>query len=186
MSEELDAILSLARKIVGPDKKKKKDEKDKDEEKSSIDYQTLIPSFHFKVAFVDRGKEAKDAPEVPFSEVSGLSFELQTEDILPGGGHDYAIRLPNPPKPKTLLLKRALSSTPPDIITWAKKSLEEFHFEPKDVIVSIVNYDGDAVKAWNFKNAYPVKLAVTDLSATKNEAVIETLELAYSQFTQAT
>ena len=61
--------------------------------------------------------------------------------------------------------------------------MENFNFTTKTVIVSIVDYDDNPVKTWNIIKAYPVKLAVTDLSSSKNEIVIETLELAYQGLT---
>lgn len=136
----------------------------------------------------DNGKEKEkdksnesEAASIPFSDVSGLSLEIQTEDFTEGGGNDYVIRLPKPPKARNLVLKRALSATPPDIVEWARKAVEEFVFEPRTLVLSIINYEGKPVKTWNFKSAYPVKLSLSDLSASKNEIVIETLELAYQK-----
>ena len=86
-------------------------------------------------------------------------------------------------KTKNLVLKRALAASPPGIIDWARDALENFNFTTKTVIVSIVDYDDQPVKTWNIIKAYPVKLAVTDLSSSKNEIVIETLELAYQGIT---
>ena len=174
----------------------------------TISYQKMIPAFHFLVSFVDEVPDPKkklkeeevlgedppkdpkeekklDGNPVPFSEVGGLSLDLQTEDIIAGGDNGYTIRLPKPPKAKNLTLKRALAAAPPDIIDWARDALENFNFSTKTVIVSIVDFGERPVKTWNFKKAYPVKLAVSDLSASKNEIVIETLELAYQGFTLA-
>lgn len=169
----------------------------------TISYQKMIPAFHFLVSFVDElsnpgekmeekeikaggaSKENKEAEKdpaskpVPFSEVGGLSLEMQTEDIIAGGDNGFTIRLPKPPKAKNLTLKRALAAAPPDVIDWARDALENFNFRTRTVVVSIVDYDDNPVKTWNIVKAYPVKLAVTDLSASKNEIVIETLELAY-------
>jgi phage tail-like protein len=141
----------------------------------------MIPAFHFSVAFVNRGMEATKDDEVAFSEVSGLNFEMQTEDILEGGGHDRIIRLPNPPKPKNLVLKRALSATPPFVWDWVKQPFETFEFKTMNVVVSLLGYDCKPIKVWHFNDAFPVKLSLSDLSSTKNEVVIETLELAYAQ-----
>lgn len=188
----------------------KKDSKDTFEVRivpDTISYQKMIPAFHFNVTFMDEpadpkqqqdvqeakaeveskeNKDKKDAPAskpIPFSEVGGLSVEIQTEDMIAGGDNGFTIRLPKPPKTKNLVLKRALAASPPGIIDWARDALENFNFTTKTVIVSIVDYDDHPVKTWNIIKAYPVKLAVTDLSSSKNEIVIETLELAYQGLT---
>ena len=151
----------------------------------NISYDKLIPAFHFEVSFLEEGMARKDAKPVAFSEVSGIGIELQTEDIMEGGGNNYVIRLPKPPKFRNLVLKRALSATPPpDLIPWAKNAVEQFIIETRTVIVEVLDYHGTAVKTWNFEKAYPVKLVLTDLNASKNEAIIETIELAYRQFKQ--
>lgn len=171
----------------------KKDDKKKEKEPDPIDYRKMIPSFRFYVSFVKDGEKEKYAkkafkkaedlpPGIAFSEVSGLSLEIQTEDFMEGGGNGYTIRLPKPPKAKNLVLKRALAAVPPEEIAWARKAVESFDFETRTVIVSIINYGGDPVKTWNFERAYPVKLSLSDLGSTKNEIVIETLELAYMKF----
>ena len=173
----------------------------------TISYQKMIPSFHFLVSFVeedtpvvkleeeieeDKSKEGKENKEplskepIPFSEVSGLSMELQTEDIMEGGDNGNTIRLPKPPKSKNLVLKKALSTVEAEqeIISWAQRAIEDFEIETRTVIVSIVDFSRNPVKTWNFDHAYPVKLSISDLSASKNEIVIETLELAYRKVKQ--
>ena len=147
-----------------------------------ISYSKLIPAFHFQVSFKNEDGKTNKFPSIPFSEVLGIGIELQTEDIKEGGGNNYVIRLPKPPKYKNLVLKRAMSASSEELIDWARKAVEDFDFDPATVVVSIKDYADHDVKTWNFMGAYPVKLSITDLSASKNEAVIDTLELAYSQF----
>lgn len=144
--------------------------------------QSFLPGSQSAQKDKDKSNESEAVP-IAFSDVSGLSLEIQTEDITEGGGNDYVIRLPKPPKAKNLVLKRALSATPPEIIEWAKKAVEEFVFEPRTIVLSIIDYTDTPVKTWNFQGAYPVKLSVSDLSASKSEIVIETLELAYRKVT---
>ena len=186
------AIEKYTKSLTGK-KEDKKEDKKKEKEPDPIDYRKMIPSFRFYVSFVkdgDKEKYAKKAfkkaedlpPGIAFSEVSGLSLELQTEDFMEGGGNGYTIRLPKPPKAKNLVLKRALTAVAPEEISWARKAVESFNFETRTVIVSIINYGGDPVKTWNCESAYPVKLSLSDLGASKNEIVIETLELAYMKF----
>lgn len=181
-----DFTKSLSRK---KDDKKEKKEKEPD----PIDYRRMIPAFRFYVSFVKDSemskyankvfKKAEDLPPgIAFSEVSGLTLEIQTEDFMEGGGNGYTVRLPKPPQAKNLVLKRALVAVNPEEIEWARNAVESFRFETRTVLVSIINYGGDPVKTWNFERAYPVKLSLSDLGSTKNEIVIETLELAYMRF----
>ena len=145
----------------------------------------IIPAFHFKVEFLNQSGTTTEFPSVAFSEVSGIGIELQTEDILEGGMNNYVIRLPKPPKYKNLVLKHALYSDPAQnqpLIKWALSAVENFDFNPLTVAVSIMDTHDKALKTWNFEGAYPVKLTLTDLSASRNEVVIETLELAYRRF----
>lgn len=162
----------------------------KGEKESSVtlvkDYNDLIPAFYFSVSILKDGQSVEDVEAVGFSEVSGIGIEIQTEDIVEGGGNNYTIRLPKPPKFRNLVLKRAITPTSPKIVDWAKNAVENFEIEPRTVIVSVLGKDkkNEPLKTWNFEKAYPVKLSVSDLSATKNEVMIETLELAYMKFNQ--
>jgi phage tail-like protein len=52
--------------------------------------------------------------------------------------------------------------------------------EPKTVLVQLLNEKGEVACMWRFNNAYPVKWVVDNLSSTKNDLVIESIELAYS------
>lgn len=145
-------------------------------------YKDLIPAFHFEVSFIEDGQKRSDAETVPFSEVSGIGIELQTEDIMEGGDNNHVIRLPKPPKAQNLVLKKALLTSQSSLVKWARKAVEEFDIETRTIVVSILDYQGTALKSWDFEGAYPVKLSIGELSASKNELVIETLELAYRNF----
>jgi len=153
------------------------------------DYKDLIPAFYFDVSIIKDGQDAKDAEHIAFSEVSGIGIELQIEEISEGGGNNYSIRLPKPPKFRNLVLKRALNVVSPSIVQWAKNAVEDFNFETRTVIVSILDKSSSPdkivpIKTWNFEKAYPVKLSISDMSASKNEVMIETIELAYMRFKQ--
>lgn len=164
-----------------------KEEKKADKKEDSSPVQQIIDAFGNIISGIKGDKKDKEkdksndseAAPMPFSDVSGLSLEIQTEDFTEGGGNDYVIRLPKPPKPRNLVLKRALSAAPPEIVEWAQKAVEQFVFEPRTLVVSIIDYESQPVKTWNFEGAYPVKLSLSDLSASKSEIVIETLEIAY-------
>lgn len=134
-----------------------------------------MTAYHFLVSFLD-----EDQVDIPFRDVSGFSAELQTEDVVAGGENGVSYKLPKPAKYGTLKLSRALPAEKVDVITdWAEKAIQDFDIRFKTVVVSVLNEEHKAIRSWHFSDAYPVKLSVGDLNATKNELVIESLELAF-------
>ena len=63
--------------------------------------------FYFRVEFVGiDGME--DDKEQRFQEVSGLSFEVETEELKEGGENRFVYKLPKRTKYPNLVLKRGL------------------------------------------------------------------------------
>lgn len=148
---------------------------------------TFLTTFHFNVTFVGLNypKGLVTPLVVPFAEVSGISTELQTEDVTEGGTN-LTYHLPKPSKPKNLVLKRALATTPSPTTRWAEAAINNMEFHPCTVLVSILNNMHMPVANWVFTNAYPIKLELSSLNASKGELVIQTLELAYLQLKRLT
>ena len=63
--------------------------------------------FHFKVEFLGISGTSTDT-EQRFQEVSGLSFEIETEELVEGGENRFAYKLPKRAKYPNLVLKRGL------------------------------------------------------------------------------
>lgn len=145
-----------------------------------------IRAFNFLVNFNGGGLSIK---KMAWHEVTGFSAELEIEEISEGGENQFTWRLPKPPKYKNLVLKRA-SRTNDDnyqkLVEWANNAINNFIFKPTTVTVSITGEKDDdpPLRTWDFVDAYPVRIQTTDLSAQKDELVIETLELAYKYFTR--
>ena len=143
--------------------------------------------FHFKVEF--HGVEMKQ-DDHQFQSVSGLSIDLETEEIAEGGENRFKHKIPVRTKFPNLVLKRGML-TDSGVITWCRNALENFVFEPIDITVSLLQKNSDEssesdsvpLQSWSFVHAYPVKWNVSDLNAEDNKYVIETLELAYNYFT---
>ena len=143
------------------------------------DYQ-FVPGFHFKVSFIDfEGSNI----EAKFQDVSGIQAELETEDIREGGVNNYVQKLPKSAKFQNLVLKRALHALPSHIVKWAENAIYNFDFSTHQIVVSLLNEENEPIKNWNFIDAYPVKIQISDLSSKENSLVIETLEMAYKHFT---
>jgi len=134
--------------------------------------------FHFKVEFSGISNKEHDHQ---FQSVSGLSVDLETEEIAEGGENRYKHKIPVRTKYPNLVLKRGLLLDS-GVITWCRKALEYFVIEPVDITVSLLGEDHKALQTWSISRAYPVKWNVADFNSEENKIVIETLELSYNYF----
>ena len=142
--------------------------------------------FHFKVEFV--GVTGMDSDtEQRFQEVGGLSFEVETESLREGGENRFEYKLPKRVKYPNLVLKRGLL-TNTALLNWFKSAINTYFtvvvydFKPADIAITLLNEADQAVAIWNIVQAYPLKWSISDLKASENAIVIETVELAYQYF----
>ena len=144
-----------------------------------------LPGFHFIVTFAGLpfGVAGIDSQ---FSEVSGLSAELTTEELAEGGENRFVHKLPVRVKYPNLVLKRALFPLPSPLVKWAQDAICNLDIKPCNVMVTLLNDMHVPVKIWNFSNAYPVKIQISDFRATDNSLVVEYIELAYDFFRELT
>lgn len=134
--------------------------------------------FHFMVLFEILPQFPND---VRFSEVSGLSTELEMESKPEGGEHRFVHNLPVRTKYGDVTLKRGkfLGS---GILHWCHKAFDEFKFEPSNVLISLMTSDHIPLYNWYLINAIPKRLEVSGFNAQNNEVVVETLVLSYQYF----
>ena len=140
-----------------------------------------LTGFHFKVEFM--GIDDLTGNDIRFQEVSGLSSEIGTEDVKEGGENRFTHKLPLPATYPNLVLKRGMMKNT-GLVAWFRNAIENFDFRPVMLKVSLLNEEHNPVMSWNFLNAYPVKWSVSDLDATKNEVVVDTVEITYQYYTQ--
>lgn len=142
--------------------------------------------FHFKVEFLGISGTSTDT-EQRFQEVSGLSFEIETEELVEGGENRFAYKLPKRAKYPNLVLKRGLLRGTA-LLDWLKSAMSTYFtvpvydFKPSDMLITLLDESEQPVAAWNVVQAYPLKWSVSDLNATNNAVVVETIELAYQYF----
>jgi phage tail-like protein len=70
-----------------------------------------------------------------------------------------------------------------EVVTWVRRCIEDFNIEPKNIDIMLLNDEHQPLLTWHVVNAYPTKWAVTDLNATSNAVIIESLQLFYQYFT---
>ena len=138
-----------------------------------------LPAFYFKVVFAATGGHS----DTSFQEVSGISLEMETEDLIEGGENRFVHRLPKSIKYPKLVLKRGIAEMDSPLVKWCREVLEGAFIEklkPMTVKVSLMNEAGKPVRAWSFVNAFPVSWEVEGFNSTKNEVAIEKIELSYN------
>ncbi len=138
--------------------------------------------FHFKVEF---DGFASDGNDTKFQSVSGLSVDLETEEIAEGGENRFKHKLPVKTKFPNLVLKRGILIDS-ELIAWCKDAIENFSFSPKNLTVKLLNEEGDPIMTWNVNHAYPVKWNIEAFNAEESKLVAETIELTYNFFTTQT
>ncbi|MDD3353016.1 phage tail protein [Zoogloea sp.] len=136
--------------------------------------------FHFKVDVL--GLEHPQDDDVRFTDVSGLSFEVLTEDVAEGGENRFIQRYPVRVRYPDLVLKRGLLRQS-GIWDWIRDSIENLDIHPRNVDVTLLNEAHEPLITWHLVGAWPVRWAASDLSASNNAIVVETLQLAYQYFT---
>jgi phage tail-like protein len=133
--------------------------------------------FHFKVSFPAFGNNNDSR----FQSVGGLSLEYDVENVKEGGENRFEHKLPGRAKFPDLSLKRGML-TDSAVIRWMLDALRNRDIKPTDVVVSLLNEFHQPLITWKIHNAWPRKWSVSDLNATENNVVIETLDLCYSYF----
>ncbi len=136
--------------------------------------------FHFKVELPDISSSDSDNR---FQEVSGLTAEITTEDLIVGGENRFTYRLPTRTKYGNLVLKRGMLKDSA-LISWFTDAFENFIFKPTNMNVYLLDENHEPSITWKFTQAYPVKWAISDFKAQENSIVVETIELAYQFYSR--
>ena len=136
-------------------------------------------AFYFKVVFSLMGSSL----DTSFQDVSGITMEKDTIDVEEGGENRFVHKLPRVSKHGNLVLKRGIAEIDSPLVTWCQTTIEgDFSDEiiTMPLIVYLMNEEQVPIRGWIFDNAYPVKWEVDSFNSTKNEVVLETIELAYN------
>lgn len=135
--------------------------------------------FHFLVEFEGLGSQEKDHQ---FQSVSGLSVDIETEEIAEGGENRFKHKLPVKTKYPNLTLKRGMLIDSA-VIDWCRDAIENFSFKPVNLTIKLLNDEHQPLISWNVVHAYPVKWSIEDFNAEESKLVVENFELTYNYFT---
>lgn len=134
----------------------------------------------FLVVFFMRGI-LPNPLDIRFESVSGLSSEVTLETVQEGGQNLYSQRLPTRVQYGNLVLKRGRVQASALNIEF-NLAMSLFRFAPGNVLVSPLSQEGHAISGWLFLDAYPVRWSTGDLDATRNDVLVDTMELAYQRY----
>ena len=134
--------------------------------------------FHFKVEVLGLSPNDND---VRFTDVSGLSMEMATEEIAEGGQNRFLQKYPVRAKHSDLILKRGMF-TDSEITKWVRECIEDFAITPKNIDVKLLDEEHQPLVTWHIVNAYPTKWSISDLAASNNSVVVESLQFFYQYF----
>lgn len=139
-------------------------------------------AFRFGVFFFVKGI-IPNPIDIRFQKVSGFSASIETSSLEEGGQNGSAgFRFPEKVKYENLRLERGITLLSPLNIQ-ISLAFSELQLYPSNVLVILFDDSNFPFSAWLFKKAYPVKWSLSDFDADSNQLVVETLELAYSEFT---
>jgi phage tail-like protein len=130
-----------------------------------------LPKFHFQVEW--------GGARIGFTEVSGLDVETEVIEYRDGALPEYSkMKIPGMQKFANITMKRGVFKSDNDYFNWWN-TVSLNTIERRDLTISLLNEAHEPVMVWKVKNAWPTKIASTDLKADGNEIAIESIELAH-------
>jgi phage tail-like protein len=145
------------------------------------DARTMDPPFVGRFVFEVEGRTIG-----AFTEVSGLSVQIEVEDVAEGGQNAYTHKLLGRMKWPNLVLKRGITDSNA-LFEWLLECSGEGFAKENRVVgrsgkVSVLNAAGKPVRTWEFENAKPVRWSGPKLAASARELAVEELEVCHSGF----
>ena len=134
--------------------------------------------FHFLVIFEIFPQLPNDAS---FQDVTGLSVDVDLDSYKEGGENRFTHRLPGRSRYTDLVLKRGMSLAS-GVQAWCQDSIENFNYQPTNLLISLLNEDHLPVSSWYVVNAIPIKYSISGLDATQSQIVIESITLRYEYY----
>ena len=130
-----------------------------------------VSVFHFQVEW--------GGSRIGFTEVSGLTVELQSIDYREGSSLEYHVsKMPGIPQYSNITLKRGVFRADNEFSQWLN-TVKMNNIERRDLTISLLNEEHEPVMVWKVKEAWPCKVEGPSLNSTGNEVAIETIELCH-------
>jgi phage tail-like protein len=114
-----------------------------------------------------------------FGMIKGLEATVEVLEYREGGINDLVHRLPGQMMYPNLVLSNGLTSRA--VEEWFAKT--RLGAERHTMTVTFLNNEGEAVRAWSFAEAYPIRWTGPVLSASGGDVAGEELEVAHGGMT---
>ncbi|HYH04276.1 MAG TPA: phage tail protein [Bacillota bacterium] len=112
-----------------------------------------------------------------FTEISGLSIQVEVERKMFGGHNDYEYKFFKAVKFPDLVLKRGVGD--PDVFwNWYQDVLKG-KIQFKDGSIYLLDLTGQQIRGWHFFGAYPIKWDGPTLNSASNTIAMESLTLTH-------
>lgn len=134
--------------------------------------------FHFVVVFEIFPQLPND---VRFQEVTGLTTDVNLETYNEGGENRFVHRLPGRTRYADLVLKRGMTLVS-GVAAWCLDAVENFNYQPTNLLVSLLNEEHLPVSSWYVVNAIPISYQISGLNAEQSQVVIESMTLRYEYY----
>ncbi len=148
-------------------------------------------SFYFAVKLLGVTKRNKSQFDAEFQEISGITAELEFEEIKEGGENRFSHRVPGRVKYDNLVLKRGLVIWPSEFGNWCKDTLtttpgeDQRWIERRDINVYLMNRHqnkSEPIRTWSFVNAIPSKWEISNFNSQESNLAMETITFSYQYF----
>lgn len=134
-----------------------------------------VTAFHFQVEW--------GGTRIGFTEVSGLTVELQSIDYREGNAPEYQVtKMPGIPQYSNITLKRGMYRSDNEFFQWLN-TVKLNEIERRDLTISLLNEEHEPITVWKVKDAWPSKVEGPSLNSTGNEVAVETIELTHEGLT---
>src|SRR5687768_9640795 len=117
-----------------------------------------VPVFSFQVEW--------NGSRIGFTEVSGLTMDVQPIDYREGSYLDYQVtKMPGIPKFSDITLKRGIVAADNEFYQWLT-TIKLNTVERRDLTISLLNEDHEPLVVWKVAAAWPCKLEGPSLKST--------------------
>jgi len=137
-----------------------------------------IQNFHFQVEW--------GGARIGFSKVRNLGMGTHYIEYRQGSDPEYSpIKVPGRQYFDNIILERGVFQGDNEFYDWWKTTrlFQEGNSRGsvyrRDITIAILGETHEPVVVFKVKNAFPVRLQISDLDAQANEIVIETVEIAH-------